>query len=348
MASVINVNGMEKVHIDIWTPNCTAFDFYLVNTTPALVEQKVTLTPTFSGWNSFDIALSNFNTVALNNITQFKFVGLPSGASTVYWDNLYFWKTSAMTTPTISVTQPTCVTPSGSVQVTSPTAGLTFSIDGIIYTNTSGVFSGLTPGSYQLTSKNSLGNISTAVSFTINPLPNLPQPVTAIFGTRNINQCDTLQTYSLASIAGTTYNWAVTGTGNRILSGQGTNVVNMVMKSAGVISVTPINTCASGTATSISILKSVPTTPTVLTSSGTNVCGYTQSAFLISGIKDTFRTNTISGATGYLFETPVGSLVQQLNDTTIAVVFPDTLTVSASLPKYIKVYSLSSCDTSLA
>jgi hypothetical protein len=41
-------------------------------------------------------------------------------------------------------------------------------------------------------------------------------------------------------------------------------------------------------------------------------------------------------------------LVQQLNDTTIAVVFPDTLTVSTSSPKYIKVYSLSSCDTSLA
>jgi beta-glucanase (GH16 family) len=348
LASVINVNGMEKVHIDLWTPNCTAFDFYLVNTTPVLVEQKVTLTPTFSGWNSFDIALSNFNTVALNNITQFKFVGLPSGASTVYWDNLYFWKTSAITTPTISVTQPTCVTPSGSVQVTSSTAGLTFSIDGINYTNTSGVFSGLTPGSYQLTSKNSLGNVSTAVSFTIYPLPNLPQPVTVIFGTRNINQCDTLQTYSLTSVAGYTYNWAVTGTGNRILSGQGTSVVNMVMKSAGVISVTPINTCASGTATSISILKSVPTTPTVLTSSGTNVCGYTQSAFLMSGIKDTFRTNTISGATGYLFETPVGSLVQQLNDTTIAVVFPDTITVTTSSPKFIKVYSLSSCDTSLA
>jgi beta-glucanase (GH16 family) len=350
LASIINVSGMEKVHIDIWTPNCTAFDFYLVNTSPALVEQKVTLTPTFSGWNSFDIALSNFNTIALNNITQFKFVGVPFGTSTVYWDNLYFWKTGQVTTttPTISVTQPTCQLPSGSVQVTSSTAGLTFSIDGINYTNTTGLFAGLSPGSYQLTAKNSLGNISTAVSFTINPLPNLPQPVTAIFGIRNINQCDTLQNYSVTSVVGITYNWTVTGTGNRILSGQGTSSVNMVMKSAGLISVTPTNTCASATSTSISILKSVPPTPTVLTATGTNICAFTQSAFSISGIKDTFRTNTISGATGYLFEAPNGSLVQQLNDTTIAVVFPDTLTVSTSSPKFIKVYSLSSCDTSLA
>jgi len=348
LASVINVSAMEKVHIDIWTPNCTAFDFYLINTTPVLVEQKVTLTPTLSGWNSFDIALSSFNTVALNNITQFKFVGMPSGSAIVYWDNLYFWKTAPVTTPTISVTQPTCLLPSGSVNVTSSTAGLTFSIDGVNYTNTNGVFTELTPGLYSLTSKTSTGIISTAVSFTINPLTGLPQAVTSMEGIRNINQCDTLQTYSVVTNAGTSYNWAVTGTGNRIFSGQGTGVVSIVMKVAGVVSVTPTNSCGAGSAYSISIIKSVPTTPTVLISTSLNICGYTQSAFALTGIKDTFRTNSISGATGYLFETPNGCFVQKINDTTITVIFPDTITVSTSSPKYIKVYSLSSCDTSLA
>jgi len=137
--------------------------------------------------------------------------------------------------------------PSGSVQVTSSTVGLTFSINGVNYTNTNGIFTGLTPGSYSLTSKTASGIVSTAVSFTINPLAGLPQPVSAILGTRNINQCDTLQIYSVAASVGTTYNWSVTGTGNRVFSGQGTGSVNMVMKSAGLISVTPTNTCASAT-----------------------------------------------------------------------------------------------------
>jgi beta-glucanase (GH16 family) len=348
LASVINVNTMEKVHIDIWTTNCTAFDFYLVNTTPVLNEQKVTLTPTFSGWNSFDIALSNFNSVALNNITQFKFVGVPSGTAIVYWDNLYFWKTGqeTITTPTISVTQPTCQLPSGSVYVTSSTAGLTFSINGVNYSNTNGVFTGLTPGSYSLTSKTASGIVSTAVSFTINPLTGLPQAVTSISGTRNINQCDTLQIYSVAESIGSTYNWSVTGTGNRIFSDQGTGVVTMVMKSAGIVSVTPTNSCVSGTVFSISVVKSVPPTPTVLTSTGTNICGFTQSAFALTGVKDTFRTNTISGATGYYFEAPVGSTVARLNDTTITVVFADN--ISFATPQIVNAYYLSSCDTSLA
>jgi hypothetical protein len=93
----------------------------------------------------------------------------------------------------------------------------------------------------------------------------------------------------------------------------------------------------------LSVLKAVPTSPTVVTATGTNVCNYTQSAFAITGVRDTFRTKAVAGATGYYFETPGGATVQRLNDTTITVVFADTTTATA-----VKVYSLSSCDTSLA
>ena len=105
-ASAVNASAMTKLHIDIWTPNCTAFDVYpIVTGSP---EQKVTLTPTLSGWNSFDIDLSNY-TIPLNAIIQFKFVGAPFGSSTVYFDNLYFYKGTGggATEPTTAAPTPT-------------------------------------------------------------------------------------------------------------------------------------------------------------------------------------------------------------------------------------------------
>ena len=104
-AGPVNVAAMTTLHLDLWTPNCTSFDVFLINTPPApapAVEQKVTLTPTLSGWNSFDIALSQYTTIALNSIGQFKLEGRPSG-STVYLDNIYFYRSTA---PTVSITAP--------------------------------------------------------------------------------------------------------------------------------------------------------------------------------------------------------------------------------------------------
>jgi hypothetical protein len=46
--------------------------------------------------------------------------------------------------PSTSVTQPTCSSPTGTIRITSPApaAGITYSIDGVNYTNTSGEFYG--------------------------------------------------------------------------------------------------------------------------------------------------------------------------------------------------------------
>ena len=103
-AGTVDASAMNKLHIDIWTPNCTAFDVYpIVSGQP---EQFVTLTPTLAGWNSFDIDLSNY-TIPLNSIMQFKFVGTPFGSSTVYFDNLYFYVGAvAVTDPTVAAPTP--------------------------------------------------------------------------------------------------------------------------------------------------------------------------------------------------------------------------------------------------
>ena len=104
-ASAINASAMQFLHIDIWTPNCTAFDLFLIN--PGGVEQPYTVNPTASGWNSFEIPLSAYNTVNLSNIFQIKSVGVPSGTSLVFFDNLYFYKNAAITVPLVAAPIPT-------------------------------------------------------------------------------------------------------------------------------------------------------------------------------------------------------------------------------------------------
>jgi len=131
LASSINVSAMTSLHVDIWTSNCTALDVFLINTSPSTVQQKVTLTPTLSGWNSFDIALSQYNTIALNNVGQLMLVGTPSGTSTVYVDNLYFWKSS--NTPTITgFTVPAKLVGDAPFTLTDPTSN---SIGAFTYTS---------------------------------------------------------------------------------------------------------------------------------------------------------------------------------------------------------------------
>ena len=51
-ASPVNAATMTNLHIDYWSSTVNSFDVFLINTSPATVEQKVTLTPTLSGWNS--------------------------------------------------------------------------------------------------------------------------------------------------------------------------------------------------------------------------------------------------------------------------------------------------------
>lgn len=72
----INASSMEKLHVDIWTDNGATFDFYLVNTSTSQ-EQAYRLTPTQSGWVSYDIPLSSYAAGIVSNIGQFKFVDEP-------------------------------------------------------------------------------------------------------------------------------------------------------------------------------------------------------------------------------------------------------------------------------
>lgn len=125
LANSTDVSNMSKLHIDLWTSDCTAFEVFLINTTPApAVEQSVSLTPTLNGWNSFDIDLSLYSNIALHNVGQIKMVSTPFGGTpgpTVYLDNIYFYKSA--TTPTISnFSIPTKSVGSAPFSITAPTS----------------------------------------------------------------------------------------------------------------------------------------------------------------------------------------------------------------------------------
>ena len=83
--------------------------------------------------------------------------------------------------PTVALTQPTCTVPTGTITVTAPApgAGITYTVTGTSpvvapVTNATGVFAGLNPGVYDVTTTNGAGCTSLATSATINAQPVTP------------------------------------------------------------------------------------------------------------------------------------------------------------------------------
>jgi hypothetical protein len=86
--------GMWKLHIDMWNKDLVPMKVSLIS--PG-AENPVTLTPTVVGWNSFDIDVNttNYPTPVLSDIFQLK-LEATAGPTTTYFDNLYFWKGTAL------------------------------------------------------------------------------------------------------------------------------------------------------------------------------------------------------------------------------------------------------------
>lgn len=99
VANQINASTMTHFHIDVWSANFTFFGLKLVDfgADGAFgggddVEHQLNFDmPAKGQWISYDIPLSDFTgLVTRGHMAQFILVGQPTGASTVYVDNLYF------------------------------------------------------------------------------------------------------------------------------------------------------------------------------------------------------------------------------------------------------------------
>jgi gliding motility-associated-like protein len=94
--------------------------------------------------------------------------------------------------PTVSITQPICTTPTGTVTISAPTgANLEYSIDGGINYQSSTIFAGLAPNAnYNLMVRNNVtGCVSTVTVAAVNPIPANPAipAVTIVQPTCGIN-----------------------------------------------------------------------------------------------------------------------------------------------------------------
>jgi len=81
--------------------------------------------------------------------------------------------------PTVLVTQPSCSSNTATLTVSPTLTGYTYSIDGINFTNTTGIFSGILAGTnYSIKAKDALGCISNPTTGTVN---SIPAPITPTF-----------------------------------------------------------------------------------------------------------------------------------------------------------------------
>ena len=85
-----DVSGYEYVHLDYWTADATALQFFLIAAGENAYDIAATDGITTGQWVSLDIPLSFYSDAGrdLTTAIQFKTVG----DGTVYFDNIYFWK----------------------------------------------------------------------------------------------------------------------------------------------------------------------------------------------------------------------------------------------------------------
>lgn len=99
VANQIDATAMTHIHIDVWSADFTFFGFKLVDfgENGAFgggddVEHQLNFNmPATGQWISYDIPLSDFvGLTKRGHIAQFILVGQPTGANTIFVDNLYF------------------------------------------------------------------------------------------------------------------------------------------------------------------------------------------------------------------------------------------------------------------
>lgn len=167
--------------------------------------------------------------------------------------------TYTLPTPTASVTlQPTCSVATGTISVSSSIAGLTFSINGTTYSNTTGIFTSVAAGAYSLTAKNSYGCVSNAASLTVNAQPTTPIAPSATVSAQP--SCAVVTgTVSLTGLPASG-NWTVTTTGGATIAGSGTSA-NFTSLATGTYTFTVSNgTCTSVASSSVTI-NAAPASP---------------------------------------------------------------------------------------
>jgi hypothetical protein len=158
--------------------------------------------------------------------------------------------------PILAFVQPTCAVPTGTITVTSPIgANYEYSIDGTNY-QASPIFSGLAPGTYNVTVINEFTCTNISAEVTINAVPNAPatpladliQPTCAV-QSGTITVTDPLATDLEYSIDGTTWQ------ASPVFAGLAPGTYTVSVRN------TNDNTCESSADFTINAVPNAPATP---------------------------------------------------------------------------------------
>ncbi len=150
-----------------------------------------------------------------------------------------------------------------------------------------------TSGSIGVTPSNTCGN-GTAQSLSVAPVVVPVQP-SAISG--DATPCEaSSQNYSVTNVAGTTYTWSFP-TGWTINSGQGSNSVSVTTSATGgTVSVTPSNSCGTGTAQTLPVSTDLlPAQPSAITGDA-SPCESTSQVYSVTNV----------GGISYTWAVPAG------------------------------------------
>jgi GH18 family chitinase/PKD repeat protein len=114
-------------------------------------------------------------------------------------------------------------------------------------------FSGASSGNFNVSPSNACGNSANSSSFAVTVLT-VPSGTASIIGSSNICSGETNVAYTASPVTGaTTYTWTVPN-GATINSGQGTEDVSVSFGStAGILTVTPSNSCGNATTASLTV-----------------------------------------------------------------------------------------------
>ncbi|PKB16500.1 hypothetical protein [Flavobacterium sp. 5] len=259
--------------------------------------------------------------------------------------------------PTVSKVQPTCTVATGSISILTPAPDgvLKYSIDGLDYTNTLGVFNSLSSGTYSVTVKNSSGCISSATSAVINAQPVTPAvPIISAGGSTTF--C-TGGSVTLTSSVGNSYLWSTGATSLSIAPSTAGSYTVKVTNASGcqsasslatVVTVTAPPTAPTGLA-SQSFCSGASPTVANLSATGSGILWYLAPS---GGTSLTISTALINGNHYYASQTASGcestsrlDVSVILNSAPNAPVVPSTLNLSCAATSFVVNWTASANTT---
>ncbi|MEL1244741.1 T9SS type B sorting domain-containing protein [Flavobacterium sp. DGU11] len=152
----------------------TGFTYQWKMLTSAGTWVNVTNNGTYSGATTATLSVNGVS-IAMNN-SQY-YLEATSASCVIRTDAAQLFVLDKPAAPTVTVTQPTCSTPTGSITITGPPDpdnNFTYSINGVNYV-TGTTFNNLTPGTtYNITVRNIAGCTSNITTQAINTVPGAP------------------------------------------------------------------------------------------------------------------------------------------------------------------------------